>query len=166
MSTHPPSAKHLKWLVESRTMNQQTCVRLYGLLTPECWETDNLGYEAKTLASIGFSLWRAAFLADKTGELKETNAHTVYFLGEMLETNAINFQQDKKARGFTFNYYLANVRFRLMEFKEDNEDFQVDPRLLKRGKLAKVSPPDRWRAYQHAFDDAVTHFENRLRASA
>jgi len=68
---------------------------------PKCWKNAKLGYEAKTLVSIGFSLWRAAFLADKSGDLKETNEHATYFLGEMLETNAIAFTQDRKARGFT-----------------------------------------------------------------
>ena len=120
------------------------------------------GYQAKTLVSIGFSLWRAAFLADKSGELEETNEHATYFLGEMLETNAITFTQDKKARGFTFNYYLANVRFRLAEFKGDNSDFEVDQHLLKRGKLKKMKPTERWRAYQKAFEKAVNHFEARL----
>src|ERR1035438_547421 len=114
-----PDPNHLKWLVESRRQNQQVCARLYELMTAECWKTPKLGYEAKTLVSIGFSLWRAAFLADKSGQLRETNEHATYFLGEMLETNAIAFTQDKKARGFTFNYYLANVRFRLAEFKAD-----------------------------------------------
>jgi hypothetical protein len=98
----PPKPEHLEWLVESRAQNQAACARLYGLLTPKCWQNDTLGYEAKTLVSIGFALWRAAFLADKSGELKETNDHATYFLGEMLESNAINFTQDKKAKGFTF----------------------------------------------------------------
>lgn|ERR1043166_7656734 len=157
-----PDPKHLKWLVESRRQNQEVCAHLYELLTPKkCWENKKLGYQAKTLISIGFALWRAAFLADKSGRLKETNEHATYFLGEMLETNAISFQQDKKARGFTFNYYLADVRFRLAEFKKDN-DFQVDERLLKRGMLNKMKPTERWRAFQQAFKDAVNHFEARL----
>ncbi len=121
-----------------------------------------LGYEAKTLVSIGFSLWRAAFLADKSGEREETDDHATYFLGEMLETNAINFLQDKNARGFTFNYYLANVRFRLAEYKDSNPDFEVEQRLLIREKLNKMKTTERWRAYQNAFQDAVNHFEARL----
>src|SRR5439155_22339312 len=126
--------------------------RLYDLITPKkCWKNRKLGYQAKTLVRIGFALWRAAFLEDKSGELKETNEHATYFLGEMLETNAINFQQDKKAKGFTFNYYLADVRFRLAEFKKDNPDFQVDEFLLKRGKLNTFKPTERWRSFQQAF---------------
>lgn len=165
MPTNPPHSDpaHLKWLVESRRQNQEVSAHLYQLLTPACWENSKLGYEAKTLVSIGFSLWRAAFLADKTGQLTETNIHATYFLGEMLETNAIAFTQDKKARGFTFNYYLANVRFRLAEFKADNPRFGVDPKLLKKGKLASMKPSARWRAYQQAFSDAVDHFEKRLK---
>jgi hypothetical protein len=160
-----PDPKHLKWLVESRKQNQEASARLYELMTPKCWKNAKLGYEAKTLVSIGFSLWRAAFLADKSGDLKETNEHATYFLGEMLETNAIAFTQDKKARGFTFNYYLANVRFRLAEFKKDNPDFEIDQRLLKRGKLRSMHPMKRWRAFQQAFEDAVNHFEDRLKNS-
>lgn len=157
-----PSPTHLAWLVESRKQNQEVSAHLYTLLTPKCWQYRKLGYEAKTLVSIGFSLWRAAFLADKTGDLNETNEHSVYFLGEMLETNAINFAQDKKARGFTFNYYLANVRFRLKEFKDDNPSFNIDARLTKKGGLMKLKPAERWRAYQEAFNDAVAYFEKRL----
>ncbi len=160
-----PNPEHLKWLVESRKQNQEVSALLYELMTPKFWKKGKLGYEAKTLIGIGFSLWRAAFLADKSGELKETNAHAMYFLGEMLETNAIAFTQDKKARGFTFNYYLANVRFRLAEYKDDNPDFEVDQRLLKKGKLKSMRPTDRWRAFQQAFEDAVSHFEDRLKNS-
>jgi hypothetical protein len=160
-----PNPTHLKWLVESRRRNQEVCARLYGLLTPKCWKNSDLGYDAKTLVSIGFSLWRAAFLADKSGQLRETNEHAIYFLGEMLETNAITFTQDKKAKGFTFNYYLANVRFRLSEYKKDNENFEVDPNLLERGKLRSLRPAARWRAFQQAFEDAVSHFETRLTES-
>jgi hypothetical protein len=157
-----PDPRHLKWLVESRRQNQEVSAQLYELMTPECWKSDKLGYEAKALASIAFSLWRAAFLADKSGDLEETNEHAIYFLGEMLETNAIAFTQDKKAKGFTFNYYLANVRLRLAEFKQDNPDFDVDERLLTRGMLNKIKPADRWRAFQQAFKDAVNHFEAGL----
>jgi hypothetical protein len=162
-NTVRPKPEHLKWLVESRRQNQEVSAHLYELMTPECWKSSKFGYDAKTLVSIGFSLWRAAFLADKSGQLKETNAHTIYFLGEMLETNAIAFTQDKKAKGFTFNYYLANVRFRLAEYKIDHPSFNVDARLLKKGKLKNLSPTDRWRAFQKAFSDAVSHFEQRFK---
>jgi hypothetical protein len=158
----PPDAEYLKWLVDRRKENQGACAHLYSLLTPKCWKRGKLGYEAKTLVSIGFSLWRAAFLADKSGTIKETNEHAIYFLGEMLETNAINFPQDKKARGFTFNYYLANVRFRLAEYKTDNPDFNIDPSLLVKGGVKKLTPAERWQAFQQAFEDAVKHFECRL----
>jgi hypothetical protein len=161
-----PKPEHLKWLVESRKQNQEVSARLYELLTPKFPKDAMLGYEAKTLVSVGFSLWRAAFLANKSGELGETNEHATYFLGEMLETNAIAFTQDKNARGFTFNYYLANVRFRLAEYKDDHPDFEVDQRLLKRGKLKKMKPTERWRAYQKAFENAVNHFEDRLGSSS
>lgn len=158
-------AEHLNWLVESRTRNQEVAARLYDLLTPRFPNEATRGYEAKTLVSIGFSLWRAAFLADKSGELKETNEHATYFLGEMLETNAIAFAQDKKARGFTFNYYLANVRFRLAEYKDEHPDFEVDPKLLRRGKLNRMKPTVRWRAYQEAFENVFNHFKGRLESS-
>lgn len=161
--TQSPVPTHLKWLVESRRQNQETSAHLYELMTEESWNDSKLEYESKTLLSIGFSLWRAAFLADKTGELEETKDHAAYFLREMLETNAISFTQDKKAKGFTFNYYLANVRFRLAEFKLDNSDFEVDSCLLEKGKLEKLIPTERWRAFQKAFDDAVKHFEVRVR---
>jgi uncharacterized membrane protein len=100
-----PNPKHLKWLVESRRQNQEISAHLYELMTLKCWKPPKLGYEAKTLVGIGFSLWRAAFLANKSGKLEETNAHATYFLGEMLETNAIAFTQDK------INYIFEHIRF-------------------------------------------------------
>jgi hypothetical protein len=161
-----PTAEYLGWLVKSRYLNQSACAKLYELIqsNSRCWSSD-LGYDVKTLISIGFSLWRAAFLADKTGHLTETNDHSMVFFGEMLETNAIAFVQDKKARGFTFNYYLANVRFRLAEYKTDHESFHVDQRLLSRGKLAREKPRKRWELYQAAFSDAVEHFEKRSKSA-
>jgi hypothetical protein len=72
----------------------------------------------------------------------------------------------RRQRVSLLNYYLADVRFRLAEFKEDNADFEVDQRLLKKGQLNQMLPADRWRAYQKAFKDAVKHFEDRLNAIA
>jgi len=52
-----PFSGHLKWLVESRKLNQEVSAHLYELTAkPECWEDTNLGYDAKTLIGIGFSL--------------------------------------------------------------------------------------------------------------
>jgi hypothetical protein len=158
--------KFLHWLVESRRQNQKVSADLYELLltTPKCWKNRKLEYEAKTLISIGFSLWRAAFLANRPEKQARTNKHATWLLGEMLETNAISFPQDRKSKAFTFNFYIANVRFRLKEFKEDNRDFKVDERLLEKWKLPKtMSHEDRWLLYQEAFADAVKYFEDRLR---
>ena len=163
--TSKPTPTHLDWSVESRVLNQRASVKLYKLISSaQCWSRSDLGYDAKTLISIGFSLWRAAFLADKSGFRKDTNRDATWFLGEMLETNAIAFVQDKKAKNFTFNYYLANVRFRLAEYKADHRTFNVDERLLEKGKAPK-DPRTRWRAYQAAFGNAVDHFERRLKAA-
>jgi hypothetical protein len=54
-----PDPKHLKWLVESRRQNQEVSALLYELImAKKCWKNRKLGYEAKTLVSIGFALWR------------------------------------------------------------------------------------------------------------
>ena len=118
-----------------------------------------------TLVGIGFSLWRAAFLTNKSGKREDTHKAAIDFLSEILETNAINFTQDKKAMDFTFNYYLANVRFRLAELKGGKKDtlgFVFDERLLVKGMLEGDGLKDRWRLYQKAFEDAVNHFKALL----
>jgi hypothetical protein len=118
-----PNSDHLKWLVESRARNQRVSLDLFDLIKthPEKLlnSDSDLKYDAQNLVAISFSLWRAAFLADRTGHMEERLKDAERFLGKMLTDNAITYAQDRDAREWTFNYYMANARYRLEELGED-----------------------------------------------
>jgi hypothetical protein len=62
------SPTHLKWLVKSRAANQEAALGLFNLFEqyPEQLKSAGLSRKAQSLVAACFSLWRAAFLADKT----------------------------------------------------------------------------------------------------
>ena len=107
--------RHLEWAISSRAANQQSCLTLLKLFDdyPEQWSSIGMSVAAQNLVSVGFSLWRAAFLADKTGRRTEVFSHGRDFLEKMIEDNAIAYVQDKKSQEWTFNYYTRNARFAL-----------------------------------------------------
>ena len=92
-----------------------------------------LRYDAQTLIAITFSLWRAAFLAGRSASGAETAAHAKEFLYEMIANNAINYPQDKAARNWTFNYYVANARNRLKDYVGIFPDCAVKESILMVG---------------------------------
>lgn len=165
MERETPEPEYLKWLVDIRSRNQLASAKLYKLLKDHPNQTKkfrgSMRYDAQTLVAIAFSLWRSAFLSGRSNSGTETAHHAEMFLGEMLETNAINFPQDKNSRNWTFNYYTANARNRLLEYAEDNPSFDVDKSKLERGST--LSPKARWVLFQDVFDEAVEHFAGRLK---
>ncbi|MGY4327830.1 hypothetical protein ACVWWG_002247 [Bradyrhizobium sp. LB7.2] len=70
---------------------------------------------AQDLIAVTFSLWRAAFLADKTGRRADVFDHGRLFLERVIEDNAISYPIDKTSREWTFNYYTRNARSSLQE---------------------------------------------------
>jgi hypothetical protein len=112
------SAEHLEWLIESRAKNQRTSGNLYRLLEEHEDQIRDTGRsrEAQSLVAISFSLWRAAFLADKTGKKFSVFDDAKLFLGKMLIDNAINYSQDRAAREWTFNYYISVAEDHLNTF--------------------------------------------------
>src|SRR5437868_5910672 len=95
--------RHLKWLIESRADNQRAALQLYEALTKHPDSERNR--TAQTIIAIGFSLWRAAFLADRTGRSSERSEPAASVLLRMLADNAIGYAQDRESREWTFNYY-------------------------------------------------------------
>lgn len=112
-----------------------------------------------------FSLWRAAFLADKTGSRYAAINDAKTFLGKMLTDNAINYPQDRNAREWTFNYYMKNARHALFDLAKDSID--VETALLTKPKTTKGSTvaSRRWDQYQEAFDVALKKLGADLRAA-
>lgn len=87
------SGPHLEWLIQSRMRNQNSCLRLFNIFEKYPIQAKGKEYRAhsQTLVGVGFSLWRAAFLADKTGQREEVFADARAFLAQLLTNNAINY---------------------------------------------------------------------------
>ncbi|HTB81669.1 MAG TPA: hypothetical protein VK717_12360 [Opitutaceae bacterium] len=164
-STKNPDPTHLEWLVENRAANQLVSVKLYKSLNehPDQFKNKEFGIDAQMLIAVSFSLWRSAFLSDKTGYLEDTNEGAEWFLGEMLLNNAITYVQDRKAKDWTFNYYASNARYRLDEYSERHPDFDIDQFFVPKQKR---TPKIRWKNLHNAFEKAVEHFGGRLKRAA
>lgn len=74
----------------------------------------------------------------------------------MLVDNAIAYAQDKASREWTFNYYVSNANYRLKTLAKEWPDIFPE----KKGS----TPKERWSYNQSAFEKAVEHFENLLKA--
>jgi hypothetical protein len=149
-----PNSVHLEWVIKGRAKNQQVALDLYDLMT-ENHNTKvklHLSERAQDLTAIAFSLWRAAFLADRTGETEAKMKHAEEFLAKMLTDNAIAFAQDRSAREWTFNYYLDNAGYRLAELGYRN----------LRPPSGKRTPRNRWDRLHQTFEEAVSDFAKAL----
>ena len=90
--------QHLRWAVESRARNQRSSVALLSLFMEyeAQWKTSHWARAAQDLLAVSFSLWRAAFLADKTAKRIAVVSHATEFLEKIVEDNAISYVQDRK----------------------------------------------------------------------
>jgi hypothetical protein len=149
---------HLEWLVESRAANQEVSLKLLRLLQLHSKEITErkLITSATGLVATAFSLWRAAFFADKeSGKLVAALAAAEIFLEGMLRDNAIAYPQDRKARDWTFNYYVDNARRQLEGMDPKRSFFPEMP--------AKWTTTERWDYYQLALARAVDRFAKALK---
>src|SRR4051812_43100849 len=97
MPVKKASVEHLEWAIESRAKNQRACLRLLNLFEAheDFWKSKEASRAAQDLVAVAFSLWRAAFLAEKSGKRSEVFAHGREFLRRIIEDNAISYVQDK-----------------------------------------------------------------------
>jgi hypothetical protein len=148
----------LDWAIQSRAKNQICSLRLLTLFEEheDRWKTRKFSRAAQDLIAVSFSLWRAAFLADKTSKRADVFDHGRKFLEQIIEDNAISYPQDKKSREWTFNYYTRNARSSLQELVKFWNG--VAPAYL--GKKRK--PMERWDYCQKLLDEAVTNFGELL----
>lgn len=157
MSTSKVSLEHLKWAIQARGKNQGSCLRLLTLFENHAafWKAKKTSRAAQDLVAVAFSLWRAAFLAEKTGNRAQVFAHGRDFLIRIIEDNAISYVQDKNSREWTFNYYTKSARSSLTLMSNYwSEVPKYD------GK--KRSPRERWDYCQELLDVAITNFEGRI----
>jgi hypothetical protein len=150
--------KHLEWAIESRNKNQRCALRLLRLFTEyeEKWKTQKFARAAQDLLSASFSLWRAAFLADKTGQRTRVFADGKEFLEKIIEDNAISYPQDRRCKEWTFNYYTRNARSALQVLGK----YWSDQVPAYEGKTR--TPRARWEYCQELLDTAVTRFDELL----
>ena len=152
--------EHAEWLAQHRGNNQVISAKLYRLLKTYRDHVDDFGYETELLVAVAFSLWRSAFLSDKSGYRSETTKKAVSFLAELLQNNAIVFSSERSANDWAFNYFATNAKWRLEALQDQWSEFDIGP-LAPPKKQAHV-PKDRWECLHEAFCMAVNHFEDLL----
>lgn len=143
--------KHLEWAIKSRNRNQQCALRLLTLFYDYelYWKTQKGARFAQESLSVVFSLWRAAFLADKKSKRTEVFSDATQFLEGMIEDNAVNYLQDKNCKEWTFNYYTRNARAALETMHKSW------PEKLPAYVDANRSPTERWEYCQNLLDEVV-----------
>jgi len=159
--TQTKKLEHLEWAVESRARNQRCSVRLLRLFIEfeDQWKTQRWARAAQDLLSVSFSLWRAAFLADKTAKRTAVFSHATDFLEKIIEDNAISYLQDRKCNEWTFNYYTRNARAALETLSK------YWPKQVSAYAGKKRTPTERWRYCQELLDATVNNFEVTARPS-
>jgi hypothetical protein len=147
--------KHFEWLIESRSRNQRSALKLRSVLRTyeRQWKTRAFSSAAQELSAISFSLWRAAFLAEKTGSRAAVFKHAAEFLDKVIEDNSISYGQDKASREWTFNYYTRNARYSL-EYLHDKW-----PELAHPYEVKNRTPKLRWEYCQDILDRTILNFE-------
>jgi hypothetical protein len=164
MKDEEPSIAHLKWLIESRGQNNKTALKLLDLFEeyPKQLRQHELSDQAQELVGVTFSLWRAAFLADRKGWPERKVSHAEKFLRKILVDNQIGFPQDRLWREWTFNYYMDDALLRLEQFQEGHGDLEFRELYPKKGKRTSKN---RWDMLHKAFAIAVDRLEGHLKDS-
>lgn len=157
----PIDVKHLRWAIDSRYANQRCCVDLLDFIQKhpaKCVKAD-FSLTAQNLMGVCFSLWRAAFLADKTGNKGESLKSATSFLGQIIQNNTIGFTQDRNDREWTFNYYINNARHLLQTLPMNHRD------LVPGWTVKKRTPTERWDYIQGMLSQTVARFGEALQSS-
>jgi hypothetical protein len=149
---------HYEWAVEARHKNQLCSVRLLRLFETyeDIWTTSKHSRAAQDLLSVTFSLWRAAFLAEKESARKKVFADGKKFLEAIIRSNAIGYAQDYSAREWTFNYYTRNARYALQNLNKFWPE--IAPPYQGKTRIAT----DRWDYCHELLDQTLTKFEIHL----
>jgi hypothetical protein len=162
MTPNKNNLKHMEWAIRSRYSNQLSSLQLLTLFEnhEEIWKTQRFSKAAQDLIAAAFSLWRAAFLADKSGKRSAVFADGKKFLGNLIEDNSIAYVNDKNAREWTFNYYTRNARYALQILNE------YWPDEVPKYKGEKRTATKRWDYCQQLLDEAVAGFKKLVEAKA
>ena len=107
------------------------------------------------LVGIAFSLWRAVFLSDLTGEVVDQLADAEKFLESLIAHNTVLYQTDFANREWSFGYYLDNALYRLSRLPEDILPPSHQP-------IDAGSAKEKWTAAQAALETAITNFASMI----
>jgi tetratricopeptide (TPR) repeat protein len=155
--------EHFGWLVEGRSANQSSTLNLYRLIDSGQRALNGnaeLFEAAKELTGIAFSLWRAVFLSDTTGEYEDEMADLRKFLISLISDDTVLYVTDKNARNWSFRYYLDNALHRLRKLSEGRLRLVSEENLASESETEK----DEWQAAQRALETALRRFEEALNA--
>ena len=156
---------HLEWLIRSRESNQQSTLQLHKLIHAHFEKIKGkktLSVKAQALATVCFSLWRAAFLADKTGTHAATVRDVQAFLGKMLTDNAITYPQDRASREWTFNYSVEAARNGLLALAKHWPEVSSTLSVVKKITKGTTAAGRRWDRHQAALQVALEHFKKEV----
>jgi hypothetical protein len=160
------SPEHLDWLIQSRGRIQSSSVKLYRLMDeyPDRLKGDDYLNVSQALVATAFSLWRAAFLADKTGMRDDVFEDAKSFLSKVIVDNAIGFSQDRTHRDWTFNYYVSSAESRLRWLSNNLLGFQNGFSRQPFQQGGKSKPKQRWEICQDALETALDRLADSLSA--
>lgn len=158
MAVEVDRSDHFKWLVENRHRNQMCSLQLRLLLRDyeKRWKTRQLSFIAQELISVSFSLWRAVFLAEKTGKRSAVFDDGFKFLERVIEDNSIAYAQDKAMREWSFNYYTRAARFSLEYMNKLRPG--IAPQYIK----STMRPKERWEYCQGLLEQAIVEFRRLM----
>ena len=161
MTAETDKTKHFNWLIESRHRNQTCSLQLRLLLREyeKKWKTKKYSVAAQELVSVSFSLWRAVFLAEKTGNRAAVFDDGLKFLERVIEDNSIAYAQDKQMREWSFNYYTKAARFSLEYLHRLWPD--ISPEYAKQTR----SPKERWTYCQECLESSILQFRTLFEAT-
>lgn len=161
-----PSHEHLEWLIESRATNQRSSLLLHALLNEhfeDLHQSSTKSKKVQLLTAVCFSLWRAAFLADKTGIREETLDDARTFLGKMLSDNAITYPQDRTSREWTFNYYMNSAKNFLLDLSKSWPTVADTLSAERQAEKGTSASSRRWNRHQAALFVALECFQDELK---
>jgi hypothetical protein len=160
-----PDHAHLEWLIRSRAANQRATLLLHELIEShfeKIKKDKKSSVKAQVIAAVCFSLWRAAFLADKTGTHEAWLRDVQAFLGKLLTDNAINYPQDRASRDWTFNYYANCARDGLLMLSKAWPGVGETLSAVKKVTKGTTAPGRRWDRHQAAVEVALAEFQTEL----
>ena len=155
------SPEHFTWLVKGRSANQKSTLDLYRIIhinERKLNKNAELHEASQELTGVAFSLWRAVFLSDTSGEFEDQLADVKTFLVSLISDNSVLYATDKNSRNWSFRYYLDNATYRLRKISESRLPLVDFPDLVK----PFGSEKDEWFGAQFVFEKAVTRFETAL----